>query len=71
MKEKVPVVPPPRKPGDPIPDIHPSREPEESPWLETYIDLKNLPGTAPDQAPAGPVAEPQKPFVPDQQKKAG
>ncbi len=68
MKEKVPVVPPPRKPGDPIPDIHPSREPEDSPWLETYIDLGNLPETTPDQAPAEAAQAPPKPA--DQQKKA-
>jgi hypothetical protein len=52
MKEKVPVVPPPRKPGDPIPEIHPSREPEDNPWLETYIDLGNVSPIKPADTPA-------------------
>ena len=50
LPEKVPVVPPPREPGSPIPVIHPSRDPEDDPWLETYIDLTNIQGS--DSSPA-------------------
>ncbi len=50
LPEKVPVAPPPRELGSPIPVIHPSRDPEDDPWLETYIDLTNIQGG--DSSPA-------------------
>ncbi len=37
--KRVPVVPPARKPGDPIPEIHATRDLEDNPWLESFINL--------------------------------
>ena len=70
---RVPVVPPARQPGDPIPEIHPSREPEEDPWLGTYIDLANLPEVS---SPTDSTPHPDTPLSPgapstEQRKKAG
>ncbi len=37
--KRVPVVPPSSKRGDAIPEIHPTRDLEDNPWLESFINL--------------------------------
>jgi hypothetical protein len=39
MKDRVPVVPVHRPGGLPFSEIRPTRDPEDSPWLESFINL--------------------------------
>ena len=58
MKDRVPVVPVHRRGELPFPEIRPTRDPEDSPWLDSFINLGADEGLS-----HGPA------LVPDRQKR--